>query len=288
MTHDPPQPAESVAVEVALSGPDWQLRTTMSVPTGPTRLRHLLPLVQSFTDAVVGAAVRVAEAQGRTVSCQKGCGACCRQLVPISEAEAYHIGELVERLPEPRRLDIQDRFAEAHRRLEAAGLLEALLHPEQWTEGQGQPFGLQYFRQGIPCPFLEQESCSIYADRPLACREYLVTSPAEHCASPTAATVQCVELPFKVWTAVARFDPVPASGRFIRWVPLILAPAWAQAHRDEPAPRPGPTVLRELFDHLTHTKAAPIQPMHLLCDQDAGSACAQGDSNTGETPYGSS
>ena len=37
--------------------------------------------------------------------------------------------------------------------------------------------GREYFQLGIPCPFLEEESCSIYHDRPITCREYLVTSP---------------------------------------------------------------------------------------------------------------
>jgi len=288
MTDDRHSSSEAVTVEVALSGPDWQLQTRMAVPTGPTRLRQLLPLIQVFTDAVVDSAVQVAEEQGHTVSCKKGCGACCRQLVPISEVEARHIGALVDGLPEPRRSAIRSRFAEAHRRLEEAGMLEELRHPEHWTDGQGRSLGLQYFRQGIPCPFLEEESCSIYADRPLACREYLVTSPAEHCASPTAVTVQCVKLPLKVWTAVARFDPVPPSVRCIRWVPLILAPAWAPAHSDEPTARPGPEVLRELFDHLTSPKAAPVQPAYLPCDQQAGSVLAEADSSAGGTPYGAS
>lgn len=31
-------------------------------------------------------------------------------------------------------------------------------------------------------PFLEDDACSIHPHRPSVCREYLVTSPAEHCA----------------------------------------------------------------------------------------------------------
>ncbi len=42
----------------------------------------------------------------------------------------------------------------------------------------------RYFHLGIACPFLEDESCSIHADRPISCREYLVTSPAVNCADP--------------------------------------------------------------------------------------------------------
>lgn len=46
-----------------------------------------------------------AAAGGRVVSCRKGCGACCRQLVPLAWSEAYQPGELVNALPEPRRTD---------------------------------------------------------------------------------------------------------------------------------------------------------------------------------------
>ena len=152
------------------------------MPAGPTRLRQLLPLVQSFADAVVEGAAKGAEEQGLKISCKKGCGACCRQAVPISEVEARRIRDVVNELPEPRRSQVRARFAEARRRLAEAGLLDDLLHPGDWALRGNASFSLKYFYLGIPCPFLEEESCSIYADRPLTCREYLVTTPAENCA----------------------------------------------------------------------------------------------------------
>src|SRR5262249_42347869 len=168
------------------------------VPAGPTRLRVLLPMAQSLTDHMVGAAVKRAEQQGQKVSCQKGCGACCRQLVPIAEEEARHLRDLVEALPEPRRTEVRSRFREARRRLDEAGLLEKLRHPEECDRGDSRSLALTYFAQGIPCPFLEEGSCSIYRDRPLVCREYLVTSPAPNCSRPTPETVHCVPLPFQL------------------------------------------------------------------------------------------
>lgn len=269
MSDDSPVLTEVATVTVRLGGPDWELQTKVSVPTGPTRLRQLLPMAQSFADAVVGASVTATEEQGQNISCKKGCGACCRQLVPIAETEARHIRDVIEALPEPRRTEIRARFAEARRRLETAGLLEKLLHTDlQWAEGESVSFGLQYFHQGIPCPFLEEESCSIYADRPIACREYLVTSPAENCARPTAETVQGIKLPLKVWTAVARFDKTPPSARFIRWVPLILAPEWAEAHAEEPPPHPGTELLQELFEYIRQTGNSLRQPGELPPEPD--------------------
>jgi Fe-S-cluster containining protein len=260
MSGEPQAPPGVVTANVELSGPDWRLCTRLTVPAGPTQVRELLPLVQSLADAVVGAGVRTAEEGGETVSCKKGCGACCRQLVPVAEVEARRLRDLVEGLPEPRRSHVRARFAEARRRLEQAGLLEKLLRREQWAEDERQPVGLDYFRQGVPCPFLEEESCSIYRDRPVACREYLVTSPAENCARPSAESVRCVRLPLKVSGALNRMDPVPPAARFVRWVPLVLALEWADVHPDEPPPRPGPELLREFFGHLTGRQAPGAAP----------------------------
>jgi Fe-S-cluster containining protein len=251
-----PKRSDEVSAAVTLSGPDWQLQTKISVPKGRTQLRQLMPAVQSFADSVViDAGVKAAEQQGRKISCKKGCAACCRQLVPIPATEAYYIRDVVANLPESRRAQVYSRFAAARRRLDDSGLLDKLLHPEkfEWPDNASHSFGLEYFRLGIPCPFLEEEACSIYADRPLACRDYLVTSPAENCDWPAGATVQAVKMPLKVWKAIAHFDPVPPPGRFIRWVPLILVLEWAEAHPQEPPPRPGPELLQEFVNHLLKT-----------------------------------
>src|SRR5205823_11435404 len=138
-----------VTATVTLSSPDWELRSKITVPAGPTRLRQMLPLVQVLADRVVDAAVETEKSQGRKISCTKGCGACCRQLVPIAEVEARSIRDLIERLPEARRAEVRARFAAARRRLGEAGILEQLLHPEAWPDGENREFGLEYFRRGI-------------------------------------------------------------------------------------------------------------------------------------------
>lgn len=253
MTTDMQSSSETRTADLALSGDGWKLRTKITVPSGPTSMSSLLPIVQSLANQVVETGVGMAEVRGQKVSCTKGCGACCRQLVPISEVEARRIRAVIEELPEPRRSIVRTRFAEARRRLEAAGLLDKLEDREQWAAGESRAVGLTYFQQGIPCPFLEEESCSIYLDRPVACREYLVTSPAENCARPTAETVQCVPLPFKVSTALSRVETGAAGP--LRWVPLILAPEWADAHPGEPASRPGPEWVNLLVENLTKTES---------------------------------
>jgi Fe-S-cluster containining protein len=251
MPSDEDTSAKTINVKVELAGPDWQLQTTMSVPTEPIRLKEMLPLFFSFADAVMSTAANGVEQTGKKISCKKGCGACCRQLVPISETEAHWIGELVDRLPIQKQNEIRDRFAEARRRLAETGLLEKLLHRESWATAEGWSIAMSYFRLGIACPFLENEACSIHKDRPIKYREYLVTSPAANCRHPSANNIRMVDLPFQMWTAMARLENTSATGEKVPWVPLILALEWADAHAQEPKPRPGHEVLREFFDCLT-------------------------------------
>ena len=52
--------------------------------------------------------------------------------------------------------------------------------------------------------------------------------------------------------ALAKFDePLPGS-RYLRWVPLVLAPEWAKDRPDQRPPRPGPELLKELSWKQAH------------------------------------
>jgi Fe-S-cluster containining protein len=244
------QNSETVTIGVELVAGDWKLKTTISAPAGPRRLIQLLPLANALADAVTGMAEQALEKQGERITCRKGCAACCRSMVPISEVEARRLGELVDGLPEARRSLVLARFGEVRLRLDQAGLLDKLRAREQWTDLESKQIPVQYFLHGIACPFLEDESCTIYSDRPASCREFLVTSPAAKCALPTNEEVRIVKLPFRVMSALARFDADSPTAERIRWVPLVLALEWATEHPDTSAPRPGPELTRELFQQL--------------------------------------
>ncbi|CAN5525563.1 hypothetical protein BH10PSE6_BH10PSE6_33580 [soil metagenome] len=143
-------------------------------------------------------------------------------------------------MPEPRHTVIRSRFEEALRQLDAAGLLGRMgtRTPEERTE-----LGKAYFEQGIACPFLEEESCSIHPDRPMTCREYLATSPAKNCRTPSADNIDKV---------ILEADPLPAVVQVENggWVALILALRFCDEN-PEPAPsREAPAILREVIGRL--------------------------------------
>lgn len=80
------------------------------------------------------------------VACSKGCSACCKMNVMVSEIETKHI--------------------EAETGIKPIRLMGSRVH-------------LQDEFVGIPCPFLKDNSCSIYDARPFVCRKHVSfdTSP---------------------------------------------------------------------------------------------------------------
>ena len=206
-------------VDVQVAGTRVQFDVT--VPTAPVPPGAVLPVFQTLSAAIQADVASGLEEEGKQVSCRAGCGACCRQLVPITKIEARALAELVDAMPEPRKNEIRARFADVNRRLDEAGLLEILRHPEWVLPENKEGLGLKYFGLGIPCPFLENESCSIHEDRPLVCREFLVTSPPEHCANPAGKLVEGVKLLVRMSKYLVSFGepgpPGPGS-----WVVLPL------------------------------------------------------------------
>ncbi|ROZ62574.1 YkgJ family cysteine cluster protein [Ramlibacter sp. WS9] len=244
-------PSERLSADFTLTGGDFRLTFRATVPGGPSRMSDLLPLVRSLSDTVIGETCRTLEASGRRVSCASGCGACCRNLVEISQVEARRIADVVAALPEPRRATVESRFAHAKERLEQAGLLERLRVRDEWTPQEYAAQVDSYFALNAPCPFLEEESCSIYEERPITCREYLVTSHPALCANLDSAGVERVQLPLQLFNAMARWQ-APQKGPFLeQWVPLVLALEWAALHPDEPPSKTGLELLRELLSQVS-------------------------------------
>ena len=215
----------SYDVRLALLGEELHARAR--VPTAAVRLADILPVVHSLADALVGVATRLIGAEGKRVSCRAGCAACCRGPIPLAQAEALYLTELMGGMPPARQAAVRERFASGLERLERSGILGELVR----RMGSGSPevgaeLASAYFAQQIPCPFLEDERCSIYPHRPAVCREHLVTSPPEHCGAPDEP-IERVLLPARVSSVLFRFAG-GGAGATARAVPLVAAPLWAR------------------------------------------------------------
>lgn len=219
-----------------------------SVPAGECRTTDLVPLLLGLCEAITGAAVRGLPNTQR-VSCGPGCGACCRQLVPISHTEAAWLShKVLPGLDPAHRERVDSRIREAAAILETSGLTDAIRGlPAEPDPELRQSTGLRYFLAGIPCPFLENDSCSIHPQRPLACREYLVTSPAAACSHPEPGVISPVPIPLKPSHALIRLDAESTASPGWRTMPDSLTDP--KLPTDRPVPDPI-GFLRNFLDRL--------------------------------------
>ncbi len=231
-----------IRMDLKVSIDGQPIEFSVDVPKGPTTPGRMLPVFRSACGTIVRAGIARVEGTGREISCGPACGACCRQMVPISETEAAMIRELVEEMPDERRRAVRERFANAVTKLDAAGLLERFRSEPQPVGPEYRELGLEYFHLGIPCPFLEDESCSIHPDRPLVCREYLVVSPPENCQRINGEPVEVVRMPLEASKALTALGT--------KWTPLTMV-------LDQPEidtkPVPGTKIATQFFSNLTHT-----------------------------------
>jgi Fe-S-cluster containining protein len=220
-------------VRVALRVGGEPIAVEVPCPPEPARADELLPLFRAIADAAVGRAVARSGAAGRPVSCRKGCAACCRaQPVPVTPPEAYALLRLVERLPGPRREAIRARFADRVERLRAAGLRDVLFRRDAPADREAaRDLATRYLALGLSCPFLEDDACSIYEERPFVCRQYLVTTPPALCDDPLGNPVAVVPVPIR--PAHAMLDALAGEPDLPRHtVPLVLALELAETHRE--------------------------------------------------------
>ncbi len=216
------------SLRVHLETAGWAVSATLEVPNAPAPIEALAPFLQRLASLSAEAAADAAAREGKRISCAKGCGACCRQLVAISLVEARALARLVAEMPAPRRNEIRRRFAHALRRIEESGVLTRNIAADESAPetplalSPAQKRAAAWFALRVACPFLEDESCSIHEARPLVCREYQVTSPSAACARLYREPVDRVDPPVRLGEALARAT-ARIAGVAVAMVPLVMA-----------------------------------------------------------------
>ena len=240
--------------EVALNTPAGRLTAAIDVPTGFIPITAIVPVTRRLGDEAAQLEVRQAIESGRTISCRMGCAACCRMLVPLSAPEAFALREYLAQLPLDRRTYLLNRLSETKDRLSQAGLWDRLNDVAEASrtvpDEELDPINQSYYALRISCPYLENELCSIYEARPSACRELLVTSPAELCqdmaqnpVAPLPVSMRISSILGLAWGTLTSSPP--------RLIPLPIALEWAERHEKESRRTwPGSSLLDQILDNM--------------------------------------
>ena len=231
---DPTETSDTATVNLEATVGSCELKMSVSVPAGPTKLDDLCRCCKSFRTTSWPRRNARASNRANASRARKVAVACCRQLVPFRRLRPGRWLASWKRCPSRGDTKSSSRFAAARQRLEEAGLWQRLTRRQEWPEERRVAMGWNISARN-PCPFLEDESCSIHRDRPLTCREYLVTSPAENCANPTperrSIGFRCRR---RCGVGARRESNWRPAQRYINWIPLIQALDWAAENPSEP------------------------------------------------------
>jgi Fe-S-cluster containining protein len=229
-------PPKTERFEISLKTPAGSVTSTVDVPTGFVPVSAIVPLVRRMGEEALALEEQRARDAGLSVSCRKGCAACCRMLVPVSVPEAFGLADALDGMSDRERELAHRRLDTTRKHLELVGLWNRLLAISETTRAlEDEDFASinrDYYALRLPCPFLENEICSIYEDRPAACRELLVTSPAELCQDIESNPVTPLPVAVRVSTALGLLwadikKDVP------RLIPLPVAIEWVRRHEHE-------------------------------------------------------
>jgi Fe-S-cluster containining protein len=177
--------------------------------------------------------------------------------VPITATEARQIPLILSSLDEEQRQRVMLRFEAARTRLHEVGMWSRLESMAASTPEERLALSLEYFALGIACPFLENESCSIHAERPLMCRQYLVTSPASNCQNPSRESISRVVLAASVHDAARRLERRETGEKRVE---VLSTSAFRQPDQDSARHTVGEWMRDLLVEARRHDAAASTTP----------------------------
>jgi len=256
---EPPAATAAGAVVLAAEFPfaGRNVALHVEVPDRRLSLADVVPLAREVCDRLTEAVIGAVQAAGRDISCRKGCGVCCtNHLVPLTVPEAFRLQQEFDALPAGRRGELDRAFTGAAEEVDESGLAEdygRLDKADPLSERRQRDLAGKWWSQRhFPCPLLARDACSLYPFRPIPCREFLVVSPPERCATNTETRVR---RPFSVHDVLADWAAeMEGTAPTLVLLPNFLPWTQGKVSRSQRTWR-GPGMVRRWLDRLTATAA---------------------------------
>jgi len=215
------------------------------------RLADIVPLARMLCTEIIDVVLQSVSINGGQIPCRKGCLACCRHLIPLSVPEAFRLNEEISAATGRRRESVWKTCLHAARQI--LDRKPPILLMSQTAEAS--PAGLvdlnlvsKWYRDfKLDCPFLHNGVCTIYEQRPLACREHYVTGSARACRGEFGAA-EVLEMPVQVLNALGKLAS-ELEGTSVEAVILPLALVWCEENRQrDERTWPFATMVKRFFE----------------------------------------
>jgi len=197
------------------------------------RLADIVPAARTLSTKLALAVLQKLRKQQKSVPCRKGCSACCNYLIPLSIPEAFRIRQEVLAMPANQSKAVLKSCLDVAKKILDNSSESSDLYPSTEILGPTHVsrLGRWYAGLKLPCPFLSDGLCTIYEQRPTACREHIVTDSQLLCEAQCSAEPQVVPMPVSVLEALGQLA-AELEGTDVEAVMLPLALPWAEENSD--------------------------------------------------------
>ncbi len=219
--------SEIISLDLDIFGEPVHFR--IGVSQRQARLADIVPLSRTLSTKLAIAVLNKLSKDGKFVPCRKACSACCSYLIPLSIPEVFRLRqELLALSPDQREMVLKACLDTA--KVILNNLPENIeINESIEMNGQIQTGWLSRWYSGLkqPCPFLSHGLCTIYEQRPIACREHIVTGSAILCEAEWQDGSQVVQMPLSIIECLGHLT-AELEQSAIEAVMLPLALPWAQ------------------------------------------------------------
>lgn len=255
--------ADVIGLKLDILGKSVNLH--VAVAKNQARLADIVPLARTLCAKITDVVVEYVLSNAGHIPCCKGCASCCaRYLVPLSVPEALRLKEEISTAPKAQRESIfMDCLITTRRILSQrppALSMDRKTEPSFIGHVDLNRLSDWYRSLKLPCPFLHRDMCSIYQNRPLACREYFVKGSLDPCRHQQSI-VDVVKIPVQMPNVLAQLAS-ELEGTGTEAVILPLTFFWYEQNRHR-AGRTWPAVMMvkrflEIVKEMASKNSIPI------------------------------
>ncbi len=195
---------EIISLDLDIYGEPVQFR--IGVEDTQARLADIVPMARSLSARIIQSVQTNLEGNGLAVPCDRGCVVCCHYLTLLSVPEAFRIMDEIIQMPQEQFNNIKQyclKIAEPYQKqLSKYRGFDKSFNANTISEQQLMEIAEWYFDKKLPCPFLKDELCTIYAQRPIVCREYLVAGSVLQCRAKDDDAARKVRVPVLIANAL--------------------------------------------------------------------------------------
>lgn len=203
------------------------IKLDIALAKSKAKLSDIVPLARVLSSKFAIMTLEQLREDGETIGCCKYCSACCKYLVPLSIPEAFRLNDEVTAMPEQFRQQFTQSFVDA-----AEKILDKEGQDHDFSESSISQLDVNeiskwYSELQLSCPFLFDDLCTLYEQRPLACREHIVTDSSDLCHLESVGEPKVASMPASILDTLGELTAELLESE-VEAVILPLALPWAQ------------------------------------------------------------